>query len=98
MSDARDRYWFLQVGPLDEAAAAATAQRLREAAGASTSVELLDFRHWFARAMDDATARDALVVLQAGLDEASVPPDVRQSVQGLVSDMQTWLEREFSSG
>lgn len=95
-SDGRARYWFLQVGPLDERAAAATVQRVRRAVGASSSVELLDFRRWYARAMDDDTVRDALVVLQAGLGEASVPPDVRQTVQGLVSDMQFWLECEFS--
>lgn len=65
--------------------------------GPSTDVELLDYRRWYARAMDDATVRDALLVLQVGLCQPAVPPDVRQSVQGLASDMQTWLEREFSS-
>lgn len=47
--------------------------------------------------MDAYTVRDALVALRAGLAGSGVADDMGSSVTGLMSDMETWLERELDS-
>lgn len=88
-------YWFVSVGPLDDSAASALVDEMISRHGGRFEVELLNRRAWFARALDVSSVRDSLAVLRAGLLDESLSLEARQSVMGIVSDMETWLDREF---
>lgn len=90
-----ERYWFLSVGPCDEDQVVEWLEGLHDRAHGSPEVELIDTRQWYARAMDADTVRDALVALKTGVAGPGIPDSVRSSVAGLVSDMETWLDREL---
>lgn len=88
------RFWFLSVGPFDEDQVVEWVEALRAGSQGSAEIELIDNRHWYARAMDVETVRDALVAIKEGIAGSGADAS---SVTGLVSDMETWLEREFDS-
>lgn len=92
-----ERFWFLSVGPFDEGQIVGWVESLPAELHEAAQVELVDSRQWYARAMDVDTVRDALVALREGL-ATSRDDSVRLSVTGLVSDMETWLEREYDPG
>lgn len=93
-----ERFWFVSVGPFDEGHVIEWVEGVADRCPGSPEVELIDHRQWYARAIDADTVRDALVALRVGIAGAGVANDVRSSVAGLVSDMETWLKREFDAG
>lgn len=93
-----ERYWFVSVGPFDAGHVNEWVEGVADHSPGSPDVELVDNRQWYARAMDADTVRAALVALRGGSAGAGVADDVRGSVAGLVSDMETWLERESDAG
>lgn len=92
-----ERFWFVNVGPFDEGHVIEWVDRMADSSPGSPEVELIDHRQWYARAIDADTVRDALVALRVGIAGAEVADNVRSSVAGLVSDMETWLKREFDA-
>jgi hypothetical protein len=88
-----ERDWFFGVGPLDsERALRLETQLQRELA--PLEVEVLDHRSWYARALDVDSVRAAIAVLRAGVGDTSLNAKVIQSALGLLSDLETWLDRE----
>lgn len=92
-----ERFWFLSVRPFDEEHVVEWVERLSGSSHGSPEVELIDNRQWFARAMDADGVRAAVVALKEGIAGSGISEDIRWSVAGLVSDMETWLERDYDS-
>ncbi len=94
-----EQYWLFSAGPLDEKRAVEWAKSLSGSLPEwpGVEVELIDERQWFARAMDADGVRAALVALKQSLTGPDLPDEIRWSVAGLVSDMETWLEREHGA-
>lgn len=91
------RDWLFAIGPLDESEAPEFRNHLHTRLGESLQVDLIDHRTWFSGAWDVSSIRAVLPVLKAGLDAEAWPPDLRNIVLGFLSDMETWLEREYDS-
>lgn len=88
-------YWLYDIGPLDEVGAEALRERIQGELDEGGSADLIDRRVWFGRALDVESVRGTIPVLAAGLADESIPIDTRHVAMGLLSDMQTWLDREY---
>ncbi len=89
-----ERDWFVSVGPFDEDQAVEWVEELRSVRDPAVHIDLIDDRQWYASAMDEESVRSTVAVLKAGLASTDVPEGVRTSVEGLVDDMESWLETE----
>ena len=93
-----ERYWFIEVGPFDEAQAVAWVEALGDRLEQEQTAELIDNRQLFARASDVETVRKTQTVLRAGLASAEIANEVRRTAAAVVEDMEVWLDREYDPG
>lgn len=87
--------WLFAVGPIDAAGAREFRDRLRAQLGGSQEVHLIDHRVRFSGAWDVDSIEAVIPVLEAGLRAETLPVEVRHIAMGFLSDMRTWLEREY---
>lgn len=87
------------VGPFDVAQVVAWVETLGDRLDGEQYAELLDYRQWFARALNDVTVRETLTVLRVGLEGSEIIDEVRRTTAaGIVRDMEDWLDREYDAG
>lgn len=92
------RYWMINVGPFDEDEAVQWAEGVRRTFTVDDLwIHLFRDNEWFSGAFDAATIRPAIAALKIALKGHELDDDDRQIVEGVLSDMQTWLERDYDS-
>lgn len=92
-----ERDWLFGIGPLDEPQAQALRDHIESSADNGLTVEMYDPRVWFSGAWDADSVRDVIPVLEAGIAADAIPAEIGNSAFGFLSDLRTWLEREYDS-